>query len=41
MPTLNVCLQIYMNEKKKQKGLSKVQTFLFVSEALSMYEKAS
>ena len=38
MPTLNVCVQIYMNKKKTQ-NLSKLQIFLFFSEALSMYNK--
>ena len=39
MPTLNGCVQIYMN--KKTKDLLKLQIFLFFSEALSVYEKAS
>ena len=39
MPTLNVCIQIYMN--KKTQHLLKLQIFLFFSEALSVYEKAS
>ena len=38
MRTLNVCVQIYMNEKYTQ-GLFKLQVFLFFSEALSMYNK--
>ena len=38
MPTLNVCVQIYMNKKNRQ-NLLKVQIFLFFSEALSMYDK--
>ena len=32
MPTLNVCVQIYMNKKKTQ-NLLKLQIFLFFSEA--------
>ena len=39
MPTLNVCVQIYMN--KKTQHLLKLQIFLFFSEALSVFEKAS
>ena len=38
MPTLNVCVQIYTNKKNTQ-NLLKLQTFLFFSEALSMYNK--
>ena len=38
MPTLNVCVQIYMNEKNTQ-ILLKLQIFLFFSETLSMYKK--
>ena len=38
MPTLNVCVQIYMNKKNTQ-NLLKLQIFLFFSEALSMYNK--
>ena len=37
MPTLNVCVQIYMNKKNTQ-NLLKVQKFLFFLEALSMYQ---
>ena len=37
MPTLNVCVQIYMNKKNTQ-NLLKVQIFLFFLEALSMYQ---
>ena len=37
MPTLNVCVEIYMNKKKK--SLFKLQIFLFFSEAVSMYNK--
>ena len=37
MPTLNVCVQIYIN--KKTQNLLKLQIFLFFSEALSMYNK--
>ena len=37
MPTLNVCIEIYMN--KKTQNLFKLQIFLFFSEALPMYEK--
>ena len=36
MPTLNVCVQIYMN-KKNTKNVLKLQIFIFFSEALSMY----
>ena len=36
MPTLNVCVQIYVN-KKSTKNLLKLQIFLLFSEALSMY----
>ena len=38
MPTLNVCVEIYMNKKNTQ-NLFKLQIFLFFSEALSMYNK--
>ena len=38
MPTLNVCVQIYMNKKNTQ-NLLKLQIFIFFSEALSMYNK--
>ena len=38
MPTLNVCVQIYMNKKSTQ-NLLKLQIFIFFSEALSMYNK--
>ena len=39
MPALNVCVQIYMN--KKTQHLLKSKIFLFFSEALSVYLKAS
>ena len=38
MPTLNVCLEIYMNKINTQ-NLFKLQIFLFFSEPLSMYNK--
>ena len=38
MPTLNVCVEMYMNNKITQ-NLFKLQIFIFFSEALSMYEK--
>ena len=38
MPTLNVCVQIYMNRKDPQ-NLFKVQIFIFFPEALSIYDK--
>ena len=40
MPTLNMCVQAYMN-KKTQHLLQLKKIFLFFSEALSVYEKAS
>ena len=36
MPTLSVCVEIYMNKKNIQ-NLFKLQIFLFFSEALLMY----
>ena len=39
MPTLNVCVQIYMNKKTQHLLKLKLQIFLFFSEALSVYEK--
>ena len=39
MPTLNVCVQIYMNRKKNPQNLFKVQIFIFFPEALSIYDK--
>ena len=39
MPTLNVCVEIYMNKKKQ--NLFKLQIFLFFSEALYYIDKAS
>ena len=38
MTTFNVYVQIHMNKKNTQ-NLSKLQIFLFFSEALSMYNK--
>ena len=40
MPTLNMCVQVYMN-KKTQHLLQLKKIFLFFSEAFSVYEKAS
>ena len=37
MPTLNVCVQIYIN--KKTQNLLKLQIFLFFSKALSMCQR--
>ena len=36
MPTLNVCVQIYMNKRNTQ-NLLKLQIFLFFSEAFSVF----
>ena len=40
MPTLNVCLQIYMNKKTQHLLKLRLQIFPFFSETLSVYEKA-
>ena len=39
MPSLNVCVQIYVNKKNTTKNLLKLQIFIFFSEALSMYNE--